>query len=593
MLINNRFKAYASITCALAAVSFGVSSCVDHDYDLTEDIDLTVQVGSELLTIPASSTDVITLEQILDLDEENSSIIAVENDGTYGLSAGDYVLLQEGNSSPSHYDVPVVTLNDLKGSTSVSELPTFINTGTGTISQYAEPMFNGVHIAEDNVTPEIRSISKAELEVGLSFTISYESDDYKGGAIIINEGFEAVFPESWTIELSAGQNFVELVNKTTVRFKEDYSISNNHPLVLSVVLKEVDFSKVDEGQGLYAPGHFRLDDDISSHGNVSLSAGNLPVGQSANIRLITKTDIKNAEIRRVTGVVDPKITIDTTSFSINDIPDFLSDDENHLDIENPQVYFTVENNSPLTLDVNGTLRSIKDGATIANVGLGAANGTAPITVRPLATTVIVISRRPVGGNHLNVVVPTLGTILETIPDEIVFEDVTCKAEQKDVTFSLGETYTYSADYEAVIPLAFGADMRLHYTDKVDDWDSEDLDKYNFNKVEVTADAINTLPLDMTPEVYAIDRNGNDIADVTATIEGVVGAGSITAPTTTALKITLQSSAANLGKLNGIRLVFDAVSAPDYVGTTLNKAQSLRFDNIKVQIIGGVTVDLND
>lgn len=592
MLIHNRFKAYASLAGALAAISFGFSSCVDHDYDLTEDIDLTIQVGSELLTIPASSTDVITLDQILDLDE-GSSIIAVENDGTYGLSAGDYVLLQEGNSAPSHYDVPVVTLNDLKGSTSVSELPTFTNTGTGTITQYAEPIFNGVHLAEDNVTKEIVSISKAELEVGLSFTISYESDDFSGGAIIINEGFEAAFPESWTIELPAGQNFVELVDKTTVRFKEDYSISNNHPLVLSVLLKEVDFSKVDEGQGLYAPGHFRLDDDIASHGNVSLSPGDLAVGESANIRLITKTDIQNAEIRRVTGVVNPQITVNATSFTINDIPDFLSDDENHLDIENPQVYFTVENNSPLTLDVNGMLRSLKDGATIANVGLGAANGTAPITVRPLATTVIVISRRPVGGNHLNVVVPTLGTILETIPDEIVFENVTCKAEQKDVTFSLGETYTYSADYEAVIPLAFGADMRLHYTDTVDDWDSEDLDKYNFNKVELTADAINTLPLDMTPEVYAIDRNGNDIPDVTATIEGVIDAGSIAAPATTPIKITLQSSAANLGKLNGIRLVFDAVSAPEHVGTALNKAQSLRFENIKVQIIGGIIVDLND
>lgn len=592
MLIHNRFKAYASFAGALAAVSFGISSCVDHDYDLTEDIDLTIQVGSELLTIPASSTDVITLEQILDLDA-NSSIIAVENDGKYGLSAGDYVLLQEGTSSPSNYDVPVVTLNDLKGSTSASELPAFTNTGTGSITQYAEPIFNGVHLADDNVSTEIVSISKAELEVGLSFTISYESDDFAGGAIIINEGFEAVFPESWTIELTAGQNFVELVNNTTVRFKEDYSISNAHPLVLNVLLKEVDFSKVDEGQGLYAPGRFRLDDDISSHGNVSLSAGDLAVGESANIRLITKTDIQNAEIRRVTGVVDPKITIETTSFTINDIPDFLSNDENHLDIENPQVYFTVENNSPLTLDVNGMLRSVKDGAVIANVGLGAANGTAPITVQPLATTVIVVSRRPVGGNHLNVVVPTLGTILETIPDEIVFDNVNCKAVQKEVTFSLGETYTYSADYEAVIPLAFGADMRLHYTDTVDDWDNEDFDKYNFNKVELTADAINTLPLAMTPEVYAIDRNGNDIADVTATIEGVIEAGSITSPATAPIKITLQSTAANLGRLSGIRFVFDAVSTTDYVGTTLNKAQSLRFENIKVQIIGGITVDLND
>ena len=57
----------------------------------------------------------------------------------------------------------------------------------------------------------------------------------------------------------------------------------------------------------------------------------LPVGQKANLTLVTTTKVSAAKILKVRGIVDPKININTTSFDINDIPDFLSDPENNLD----------------------------------------------------------------------------------------------------------------------------------------------------------------------------------------------------------------------------------------------------------------------
>ena len=56
-----------------------VSSCVDHDYDLTKEIDKTISFGGEELTLPASSTSELRLSKVLDLDE-GSSIKEAEYD---------------------------------------------------------------------------------------------------------------------------------------------------------------------------------------------------------------------------------------------------------------------------------------------------------------------------------------------------------------------------------------------------------------------------------------------------------------------------------------------------------------------------------
>ena len=94
-----------------------LTACVDHDYDLSKDIDLTVTLGGNELTLPTSSTDVYTMAQILDLDPENSSIKPVETQGQYGLNKGDYVLTQTGDPSESTVSIDAVNLSDITGST--------------------------------------------------------------------------------------------------------------------------------------------------------------------------------------------------------------------------------------------------------------------------------------------------------------------------------------------------------------------------------------------------------------------------------------------------------------------------------------------
>lgn len=585
-------KTYTRATLAIVAMATAVSlnSCVDDDYDLSEDIDLEVSVGGNL-SLPASSTEILTLDQILDL-KPDASIKAVEVDGDYGLSVGDYVLLQDGKSDPAEFVVDQVDLTGLTGSSSSFDLPqfyvpTFLPEGQDRITREVTAAENNITISDDNITKEVVAISRAEMAVDFTLDVEYKSANYSGSAII-EEGYEIVFDPSWTIEIvdNATARFLAVEDNYKLRFTQPYTISPQNPLFARIRLSEVDLSKAEEGQGLYAPGHFRMESKVTSSGSISILLSDL-MGSVADIDLITNTNIETAKILSVTGKVDPKIDIDATSFSISDIPDFLSDNENNLDIDNPQINFTVNNNSPLTLDLSGVLTSYKLDSELTSVSISG------IVVEANASTEIVISRRPVVKPGVeNVVVENLSELISTIPDEISFHDLNCKARQDDVTFVLGSTFTFDAKYEAVIPLAFGSQMRLHYTETVDDWDV-DLEDYNFSEVLLTFDAVSSLPLTMTPEVIALDREGNHMSNITVTIENDINPGTLANPSTTPLSISLKSTGNSIEGLDGIYIIFDAIAADGFIGENLNKNQSLRFDNIKITLVDGVLINLND
>lgn len=578
--------------CSVALVAVGAVGCVDHDYDLSEDIDLTISLGGDNLTVPGSSTEQIFLSKILDLNE-GSSIKAVEVDGMYGLAKGDYVLLQEGSSSPSYFDVEEVSIGHINGSKSTTALPEFYNvTGATSVSQTTQMILNTMRLSDDNVTTDLVSLSSADVDVNLTIAVGYTSPDFSGTAYI-EKGYDVVFDPCWTVEPgdAATAAILENVDYHTLRFKQRYGITASRQLVAKVRITHADLTKVPQGQGLYAPGKFFIENEVETYGNVSIDLADLPIGARANISVVTDINVSDARLLKVRGIVDPKIDIAETTFDINDIPDFLSDPANNLDMSNPQITLSIVNNSPLSITLEGMLASYADGKAIAEVGIGASYGTAAIVANANATTDIVISREPVASAANNVVVPDLSSLLATVPDRICFHDAKSKAVAQPAEFVLGSTYTFDCDYNAVIPLAFGDAMQLHYTHIENEWD-EDLSDYDFNTAVVTADVINTIPLDMTPSAAPLNVAGDEFTNVDVTVDGKVPAGTVDKPSKAQISITLQSKGATLDGLDGVKLLFDAIANRDFVGVNLNENQSIKFENIRITIKGGVLVDLN-
>lgn len=591
------FKIFSRLSTAglfVAVITLG--SCVDNDYDLSEDIDLKMKFFENEFSIPANSTDELTLKQVLDLDG-NSSIKEAEYDGEYGVGKGDYALVQEGSSDPANFDVPEVIINDMAENTMKSGVLTYFNAGIE-IPPVEAHTANTIDIHSGDVPESLVKLYSAKTDIDITFTVAFESTDFTGTAYI-NKGFKATFPDTWTLEIddSATTEFLTVEDGHILVFSNDKAITKDVPMVATVRLVAIDLNNLPVGQGLH-DGVFDLTNVLDARGMVSVTPGDLPLYQTANLELVTTTSIKASDKRKprileVTGEVNPEINVDETSFTISDIPDFLSEPGNSLDIENPQINLIVSNNSPLSLEVSGALTAYLKGDVTAEVKIGSKYGKEQILVKPGNST-IVISRRAISDpNVTNVVVDNLGDIIATIPDRISFDGIECKAIQAPVTFKLGTTYTFDADYKAVIPLAFGENMKLHYTHEDKGWDS-DLDDYSFNEVKVELNVVSTLPLEMKPAVVALGYGGEEIKDVTATVKGSVAPGNLGASVTSKLEIIItQEDGTSLSSLDGVRLIFDANTTAETVGKNLNAGMTLKFDDIRLVVKGGVTVDLND
>lgn len=252
------------------------------------------------------------------------------------------------------------------------------------------------------------------------------------------------------------------------------------------------------------------------------------------------------------------------------------------------------------MNLNGTLEAFSKGAVTATVKIGDNNGTPAVHLKPEAVTTILISSKAINEAGVsNVVVPNLGDLLTTIPDRISFDDITCKALPETVSFKLNGDFTYNTAYEAVIPLAFGPEMSLYYSDDEGGWDLDDIEDYSAKAVELTLDVENGLPLGLTPGLQAIDRFNNVLDNITVdffntgTTEKAFIDASSSSSVTAIIRNSDETRLLNLKDLDGVRFEFTARTNAQSVGVNLNENQSLRFINVTAKIKGGVTVDLND
>lgn len=586
---------------ALMLGSLAFTGCVDHDYDLSKDMDLNVTIGGESIYLPASSTGYITVDNILDLGS-GSSIRAISQQDinmgeNYGLALGDYVLVQDASDTHSSVNIERITIRNIQSTTEGQTVP-FVSGVSATVPAEFK---SDLSLSKDDIDPSVISITEASTDIDVRLNLHYESDTYNGD-IIINRGFTIDFGERWNVSLgdaTVSAGFAQMQNSHIIEFTDNAIIRNNSPLSLMLKVSGLNLGS-QIGEGLYETGHFQLDTEVLFDGNVSIDDSDAEI-QLCEVTIGAEIQIPEATLLGVTGIVDPEINIDNTQVKINDIPDFLSSDDNYLDLSDPQIYFTVNNQSPVSATVTalltGTYSQGKEPVEIYIGDWGNQLGTAQIRINP-GMNRICLSRT--GQNHgsgiIEVKVEKLGDLLTTIPDEIAISDINMKVVQEPVTFEFSAPgtpgYEFDAKYAAVVPLSFGKDMTLVYEDEEQDWD-EEFEKYNFNTVVASLEVLSTVPLALVPEADLLRADGSVFSNVDINVDGEVAPGSLNSPSKSKLTLTISSKGKNLAGLNGIRYKFTAKSGQNTTGVVLNENQNLKFENIKVAIKGGVTVDLND
>lgn len=588
MMLNTKKRPL--IAAALLLTSFGITtSCIDNSYDLNKDIDMTISAGGEHLAIPVGYTEKITLDKIIELDEGDDLQIV----------DGEYHLLKKDNIDETNTSVKLVTVEE---SLNPIEPIKVLNNQEYDIKH--EVLFENIG-TEDVIEAQAHGIDKAVIEIGsltadtptkltLSFKIETTNTIMYDRVTIGN--MTITFPDF--IKFEGGQSGL---NGQTLTITNEIIYKNNPTFTKSLSIAKYSFGeKYGDGNKIKEENGDRIlkiEEEkitIKTNGIVYGAQG------SGSLSITPTVTLAEMAVSEVYGTIQPDIDVKPTEVELNNLPDFLQDDEIRLDITNP--VFSFNANNPLNTDVemDGVLTGYKDGKVTKIVKIGSGNGGASITLKPSGDKQQTISiardeQTVVEANATKVVVPNLNDIIETIPDHINVELKPAVKTEQYYTVNLGQDYTLNSAYDIDIPLSFGSNLKIVYEETLDNFDL-DLEDVDIKKAVLSINAVNTIPLAMeikNDNVSALDANGNVIKDIDVTVEGTITESKDgKTEVSSALNVNLNETAEGaISKLDGLKLKITAVPG-QATDVQLLSTQWMQLKDMKLKIPNGIKVDLN-
>ena len=567
-------------------------SCVDNKYDLDKDIDMTINVGGEYLTIPAGSTDTTFLSKIIEVEEGD----ILQPDATTRV----YHLTKKDDINVEPTTVKEVTVGAT--TTDLESIEIVNNTGVSfsepevsadiTISGDFEATANDI----DEALKELGSL-RAKTPVDLNLTIDF---NISGGNLTFNQ---------------VKANKLKLVFPDYIVFKEDEGIQDNELIldeeVLSVngssytrTLKVEGYKFSDAaGSGMKpnTEGSLTIEGNISMEGDVVTSG----ISGTGALALVPKAVLEEMTVNSVTGVIQPKIEAETTKIELNDLPDFLKDEDTRLDITNPVILLKADNPLETDVEIDAVLTPKKNNVNIEGheVKIGTGYGQNKVALIP-GTNIIALSRTgdcSIEGVTENIKVEDINNLLETIPDDIDVNLQPIVRNENYYNAELGKEYDLPASYEVDVPLSFEQGLNIVYNDSVQDLnkDLNDLDKVSLKNAKIMLSVDNAIPLKLqlkAENVQIKDVYGNELTAVKKTMEEdkqyVTESTDGEKPATSELVLSLTSDdTAFLSKID--RICFKITAVPgSATGVPLKDTQWLKVTSVKLSVPGGVNVDLN-
>lgn len=562
---------------------------------------MTITVGGDL-SIPGSGTEEFTLEEIMDL--EDNSVVKADAQGNYALNKAD--------TTETDVEIAPVHINAPASNPTTTTL--YFNTPAATSEEVEAQVYDVTTdflFSKDDVTTDIVSLTSTDVDFTAYLTISFSQASQNVEVITLKKGFSIEMelegqtqPNGFVFELDNTGNYgIKEGEDQTIEFLQDQEIRKGMTLKIPVYFKRI--QNFPDGQGIYEPGHFKLQTHVIANGTATTPG--VPAG-NIQVNLITDTEVSDITLQSVTGIVDPKIDINVDPITVEGVPDFLKDDVN-LDLTNPYIKLRLENGSPADVNLKARMTWTKDGVFNEGFQIGTDLGSTPtdqtITLAGSATSEYYLSRinmenLPAGAKNI-VLGDNLYELIRTIPDEIKLTDVEAKALQHDTEVELGNDgayYEVNTIYELNAPLQFGNELNIVYKDTINDWGG-DLEDITIKKAIVEMDALNGIPLNFKLNAQAIDRNGNVYPNVTVNpVKNTIAPGlKLTGEngetaTKSPIQLEIVCESGDMKDLDGLIVNFTADMEGVNQNATLNKGMTLKLSNIRIRIKDGVTVDLN-
>lgn len=623
-----QIKQFLFVGALCAGSAFLTTACVDNSYDLSEDLDLTMGLGSNGLSVPMGNVEKIYLNDILSVDEsvklDAANQYYLVEDGTTNFDFTiDNVTTKVDNptlrTDPGKPALPFNTVCEILHAADVSSIPVPADKIFSGEAEGTESMdFSVSDISSD--IKAIHSVSFTPLKVSLNLewfksnaALKFDLKELKKVEITlppILHVVEGSVSEGWTLaegnKLVAqsvafnGANMKEIVSFMIDQTQlKDCSTIENGELSIS---PEVLHIKMKGGADFVSTGSFTMTSndymDVRLHIKVGTPGAN------------NKT---NVYVTRAKGVFDPLINPDVESIDIaSELPDFLKDPEVRVNVSNPTLKFNVypKNNVQIPADVDfyATLHSIKDGQDqVSPVEF-------PKYTRLYKNTSNVIyfhqDAAPYDPTGLETDAPgkkvqtkkvdNISSLINVLPDRIEV-DLGANGADKHIRVvgenevALGQKYIQAVDYTIYVPFEFKNGVTIVYTDETDGM-NEDLKDYAADGIQISAEAENTIPLDLKATISAYDMYENLIPGIQFDeVDVKAGGGTDATAVTTALTIKANLTDPNLlKKLDKLEFKINAASEATSNAThKLVSTQYVQLKNVKLKLVGQIVADFND
>ena len=576
--------------------------CTNEDYDFNK-VDYTLGFGSGDLVLPSNNSVTLKLDDILDLS--GNDLIVTEDNGDYMLSK----LPEDVNPITVKIDPLVQKINESGEQSFSIELPDVIKGLIGLPIppiDLTKPEFLGTTLdAEGDVSLisykfDVDKVVKDLKHVGLGYDKGVNLKlDVTLPEVIRKANLTINLPRNFDMSLTQTSDpNVTFDNTDNINILTLTDFNAAKPLSLTFNVKGINIKTFDEKDyATYNPETLEM--ILISNIGLKVQIAELQIPSTPTIEIKGTPTFDDIVVTSARGIFDPDINLDDVgTVTINDIPDFLNDDEVKADIDNPLIWLTLKTNMPLGGDIDAEIKSSTYNNKIAinDIELKAkADG-----ANEDAETKILLCRKTPGGTDLTDVqvkeVPDLSKLIETLKDgmQLSFRATKAKAKQVEATVELGKDYYLKPEYKFSAALALGDNAAIVYSDKEVDW-NKDIDKLELSdnsKILLTANVENGVPADLEINITPLDKNGNKLNALTVTpIKNKIAAGA------TAGEIQYEISDASgkaLKQLDGVdyRLKVTAPSDAAQKGKTLNKNQEIKIKDIKMQLNGKVIYDAN-
>lgn len=576
-------------------------SCVDNDYDLGKDVDLTMGLGADKLTLKIGDTEKMFLRDMLEI--EDSEVDTLENPGRslyYLVKGGETTVDVEVNK------IPLFTVEDVNLLPVLPILPPQaedMEIGVGKLQAENRPAEGEMNVDIENIPVEIKRLRNVyPTSNNLRMSLVIEQPSYASFVISDVKNLKITFPDF--LEATYNGNPGEHVYKPA-------NIANNsspNPINLgTIAVNYLQFGTEAEKGQLITDGTLVVRDNVEMEGEFTLRATRaftLRSGDEVNVKLVV--ELGAIDVERITGLVDPVInpTVDPIEIA-DDLPSFLQDPEVVLEVSNPTIKFDMRgDNLPIPLLFSGLLSSVKGSEITGPVRLPATGyDNVPASVDHLFY--FYQGSEPFDPNGVNPAdkahpVPTLSTLLRKIPDyiNVNLTDGKIKSDQSQLhTIKLGEDFGVELDYEVLIPFRFDRGLRIVYADSIVDM-NEDLKDYQASGITVTATAVNSIPLDLKLKLVPIGFNssgvpGQDLSDEIE-VETVLipAATGLTAAGIKETDISIVMAAGNPEAVSRLDRFEIRVDAESVASSELLSSQYFFLKDMRLKLNGQVIANFN-